>query len=88
LTPSITQSVGVPVVAKRRSDSCRTRIGSASVSARLAPDCSYSRRAHPDVVGQLGRDPLQRFQPVGMDAVIIGEEDPHALPPMWVMPGM
>ena len=41
-TAIITQSVGVPSTAKRRSSSFRTRIGSDSVSARLAPDCSYS----------------------------------------------
>ncbi len=40
--PSITQSVGVPEVEKRRSSNCRTRIGSESVSARLAPDRSAS----------------------------------------------
>ncbi len=42
LMPSITQSVGVPVTAKRRSSSLRTRTGSESVRARDAPDCSYS----------------------------------------------
>src|SRR5436190_1293504 len=40
--PSITQSVGVPVVENRRGPYSRTRIGSESVSARLAPDRSAS----------------------------------------------
>jgi hypothetical protein len=35
-----TESVGVPVTAKRRSPNCRSRIGRVRVSERLVPDWS------------------------------------------------
>ena len=76
---SITQSVGVPVTAKRRSSSCRTRSGSDRVSAREAPDCSASGAQTQTSSDSRARDPLQRRQALGVDAVVVGEQDPHRL---------
>ena len=37
-------------------------------------------RDHPDVVGELAGDLLADLQPMGVDAVIVGDQDAHALP--------
>ena len=44
------------------------------------------RGADPDVVRQLPGDPLQRRQALGMDSVVVGQQDSHAAPPMRVRP--
>ena len=35
------------------------------------------RRHHPDIVGERARDALQRRQALGVDAVVIGQQDAH-----------
>ncbi len=36
------------------------------------------RRDHPDVVGQRAADLGADVEPVGMDAVVVGDQDAHA----------
>ena len=75
----ITQSVGVPRTAKRRSRDLaqpqriveRERMG----DARLV----VFRRDHPDVVGQFARDLLAHVEPVRMNAVVIGDQDAQGI---------
>ena len=35
------------------------------------------RRDHPDIVRKLGGDAFQRREPIGIDAVVIGDENAH-----------
>src|SRR3954452_5114514 len=38
------------------------------------------RRHHPDVLGNLARDLLADFQALRVDAVVVGDQNAHALP--------
>ena len=75
----ITQSVGVPVTAKRFSRTWRRRSGSVSVSECEAPDCSVSgATTHTSSVS--ARAMASGDAKAGrMNAVIIGDENAHQL---------
>ncbi len=71
----ITQSVGVPVTAKRRLSISRRRSGMVSVSECEAPDCSVS-----GATTQTSSDSARAMfsaatKPGGVDAVVIGDQD-------------
>ena len=74
----MTQSVGVPRTAKRRSLDLpqAERIG----ERQRMRDAGivHLRRHHPDVVGELSRDPLRDVEAGRVDAVVVGDEDFHA----------
>ena len=79
-TPIITQSVGVPVMAKVLGSSFlqADRVGQRQrpAGARLLE----LRRHGPDVVGQLQRDAAEDGKAFGMNAVVVGEQYPHLNP--------
>ena len=74
----MTQSVGVPLTAKRRSPTSRSRSGSLSESECETPDWSNSgattQTSSDSARADLGAD----VEPLGMDAVVVGDQDAHA----------
>ena len=82
----MTQSVGVPLIAKWRSLISRSRSGSLSESECETPDWSAFRRHDPDVVGKLARDFLASLEARRVDAVVIGDENAHYARSIFVMP--
>ena len=73
----ITQSVGVPVTAKRFVSISRRRSGRVSVSECEAPDCSVSGATTQTSSRQGAGDFLRRNQSRRVDAVIVGDQDAH-----------
>ena len=73
----MTQSVGVPLTAKRRSPTARSRSGSLSESECETPDWSNSgattQTSSDSARADLGAD----VEPLGVDAVVVGDQDAH-----------
>ena len=82
----MTQSVGVPLTAKRRGPSERKRNGSLIESECDDAGLIVFRRNHPDVVGQGARDLLADVEAFGIDAVVIGDENAHYVRSIVLMP--
>ena len=75
--PMITQSVGVPRTAKWRGPTSRSRKRIVQRQRMRDAGLIEFRRHDPDVVGQSAGDFLDDLQAGGMNAVIIGAENPH-----------
>jgi hypothetical protein len=69
--PIITASVGVPVT--QLAQAHRAGEGERVAGARLL----LGRSDDPDIVGKGARDRLQHLEAGRVDAVVVGEEDPH-----------
>ena len=86
--PIITQSVGVPLTAKRRSAICaqaqRHGEGERMGGARLLG----FRRDHPDIVGKRAGDLFRDGKARRVDAVVIGDKNAHQAFAMTVLPPM
>ncbi len=75
----MTQSVGVPLMAKRRSsDRAQAQRIVERERMRDARLVELGRH-HPDVVGQRARDLGADVETGRVDAVVIGDQDAHAL---------
>ena len=72
----MTQSVGVPLTAKRRSPTGRSRSGSLSESECDTPDWSYSG-ATIQTSSESARDLGAGVEALRVDAVVVGDEDAH-----------
>ena len=81
----ITQSVGVPLTAKRRSAIWRRRSGEVRVSECDAPDCSFSGATTQTSSLKAPGDFFGDGKARRMDAVVIGDQDAHAQP-IFVLP--
>ena len=73
----MTQSVGVPLTAKRRSPTWRSRSGSLSDSECDTPDWSNSGATTQTSSDSARRDLLADIEARRMDAVVVGDQNAH-----------
>ena len=76
----MTQSVGVPLTAKCRSEISRRRKGSLSDSECETPLWSVSGATTHTSSDRAAGDGLQGLQPRSVDAVVVGAENAHVRP--------
>ena len=76
----MTQSVGVPRTAKRRSLDLAQPQRIVERERMRDAGLIVFRRDHPDVVGQLARDLLADVEPFRVDAVVVGDKDAQSSP--------
>ncbi len=73
----MTQSVGVPCTAKCRGPTSRSRIGLLSDSEWATPDWSLSGATTKTSSPSLRAIRLQNFQAMGVNAVVVGDQNSH-----------
>ena len=84
----MTQSVGVPLIAKCRSPTSRIRSGSFNDSECDTPDWSISGATIHNVIGKRTRDFLAGSKSRRVNAVVIGDENTHYIRSIFVIPPM